>query len=495
MRKLKYIILSLVIFLVSCGGLNSYFYKLEKSVIKEDYAKTQQLIMESKNSYGEKNEFLYYLDLGFVQHLAGDYEESNKSFEQAKRIYDKNYTKSVSAGTFSLFANDNVIPYYGHPYEISYVNVICALNYVLQGLNNEAVVEARQADNLFKKINADSYGKAFYNDDPFIKYFMGIIYENAGYYNDALISYKSALKNYDSSIYVQNGNNYEKSKENKNIGYILTAPKDLIYSLYDLYNYLGFQEAYELKQKYSSLFAERQLRENNCGELIIVNYNGLSPKKVDSVIELAFSKAWVYFNAESVTSKEQDDVGKVRSAVYAGLTGDYIKIAFPKYERYNNQISTFALEEFDEATKTIVGSDYYGFAAADMGTLMISALQRENLAIYSKTIARAVGRYVLAKVVADQVRQQEGNKTDGWLGIITQSALNITNSLLEKADKRSWRTLPETINMARIYLPEGSHTFNIKYMNSSKNVIYTDKITAKIKKGKKTFVVTKSYKN
>lgn len=500
MKKIKSILLLSILFIVSCGGLNSYFYKLEESIIKNDYAKTEQLIEKSKDSYGTKNEFLYYLDLGFVQHLAGEYEQSNKTFEIAKEIYDKNYTKSISAGAFSLFANDNVIPYYGHPYEISYVNVVCALNYVLQGMNNEAVVEARQVDNLFKKINADSYGKAFYNDDPFIKYFMGIIYENAGYYNDALISYKSALKNYDVSRYVRQDNGYgyygQNKKENKNIGYTLPAPKDLFYSLFDIYDYLSFSaEAQELKYKYPLIFDNRVKPSGDCGELIIINYNGLSPKKVDSIIELAFSKAWVYFNAESINSKEQDNVSKVRSAVAAGFNGDYIKISFPKYERYNNQISTFAVEEIDATTKKPIGTDSYGFAAADIGTLMISALQRENLAIYSKTIARAVGRYVLAKVVADQVRQQGGKDNGDWLGILTQATLNITNSMLEKADKRSWRTCPETINIARICLPEGNHIFNIKYMNAFKNVIYTDTITAEIKKGKKTFVVTKSYKS
>lgn len=496
--KIKYFILLSLIFFISCGGLNKYFYKLEESIMKNDYNKTKELIISSKNSYGAKNEFLYYLDLGFVEHLAGNYEQSNEAFEQAKQIYDQNYTKSISAGAFSLFANDNVIPYYGHPYEISYVNVICALNYVLQGQNNEAVVEARQVDNLFRKVNADSNGKAFYNDDPFIKYFMGIIYENAGYYNDALISYKSALKNYDTSLYVQTQDDYsyysQKKKENKNIGYSLSAPKDLIYKIFDLYEYFGFSnEAYEFKNKYSSMFNNRIKPDTSCGELIIVNYNGLSPKKVDSVIELAFSKAWVYFNAESITSKEQDDVNKVRSAVAAGFSGDYIKVAFPKYERYDNQITTFSVEEIDAKTKTSLGQEFYGYSAADMGTLMISALQRENLVIYSKTIARAVGRYVLAKVVADQVRQQENDKNGGWLGVLTQATLNVTNSMLEKADKRSWRTLPDKINMARIYLPEGEHTFKINYMNSFKNVIYTDTITAEIKKGKKTFIITKSY--
>ena len=113
--------------------------------------------------------------------------------------------------------------------------------------------------------------------------------------------------------------------------------------------------------------------------------------------------------------------------------------------------------------------------------------------MHAKTIARAVGRFVLAKVVSDQVRQHETKDTYG-LSILTNSILNITNSLLEKADKRSWRTLPEEINMSKIYLSQGPHTLNIKYLDSSQAVVSEEQISVNIEQNKKTFVVTKSFK-
>lgn len=458
-------------------------------MINENYEKAQSLATDSKDNYGKKNEFLYYIDLGLLNHLSNQYQQSNVNFELAKKIYDINYTKSISAGAFSLFSNDNVIPYYGHCYEMAYINIFCALNYILQGQDNEAVVEARQIDNLFKKINADSYGKAFYSDDPFIRYFMGIVYENAGYYNDALISYKLALRNYDKSIYLN-----EKSKRKNKCGYNLPVPIDLIQSLYDLYVYLRFdQEAYKLKERFNIDFKEKDA---NCGELIIVNYNGLSPKKVDDIIELSFYKAWPYFNSTKVSSYEQAQAEQVRAAVRAGFADDYIKIAFPKYERYQNKISSFIVEEkiVDENDKIFKQDIGNSFIASDICTLLISALQDENLAIYSKTIARAVGRYVLAKIVVEQVKQQEA-KNNNTLSILTNSILNITNSMLEKADKRSWRTLPETINMSRIYLSEGTHNLTIKYLSSSNYVVYEEQINVDIIKNKKTFVITKSFRN
>ena len=475
MKKIYFLFLSITFIFCSCSGLNSYYSKLEKDMFCNSNEQAKELISSSKKAYGTKNEFLYYVDLGLMQHISKNYQDSNNSFEQAKQIYDQNYTKSISAAAFSLFANDNVIPYYGNPYEMAYVNVFCALNYILQDQNNEAVVEARQVDNLFKKQNVDSYGKAFYTDDPFIRYFMGIVYENAGYYNDAVISYKLALKSYSS---------------NHNV-YSLPAPKDLIYSLYNLYKKLGFsQEANELRKQYSITEPEKK---ENSGELIIVNYNGISPRKIDDIIEMSFYRAWPYFTSVKVESYEQEQAEKVRAAVQAGFSDDYIKIAFPRYERYNNKISSFIIEEVN-FNKDITNSNYKSYKVCDIGSLMIAALQRENLAIYSKTIARAVGRYVLAKVVTNQIRQQESDN-DHTFSILANSILNVTNSLLEKADKRSWRTLPEQINMSRIYLQEGIHTLNIKYLDSAGTNVYTEQIVVHIKQNEKTFVVTKSFKN
>lgn len=474
MNKIN-ILLTLSIFTIcSCSGLNGYYSKLEKDMMSNRAAQAQSLTASSEKTYGNKNKLLYYLDLGFLQHISNKYEQSNATFEQAKQIYSENYTKSISAGTVSLFSNDTVIPYYGKPYEMAYVNVFCALNYILQGQDNEAVVEARQFDNLLKKQVTDTNGKAFYTDDPFVRYFMGIVYENAGYYNDALVSYKLALKN------------YEHSNE-----YNLQPPQDLISSLYYLYLKLGFsQEASDLKQQYS---VTTQAKKGNYGELIIINYNGLSPKKIDNIIEMSFYKAWPYFTSAKIESHEQEQAQKVISAVQAGFSDSYLKIAFPQYERYDNKVSSFVVEELNFENKE-TGSQYKSFEASDIGTLLINALQDETSAIHAKTIARAVGRFVLAKVVTDQVRQHENKDTYG-LSIIANSVLNITNSLLEKADKRSWRTLPEEINMSKIYLPEGIHTLNIKYLDSSGKVVYQDQITVNVAQNKKTFVITKSFKS
>ncbi|WP_413852607.1 hypothetical protein [Candidatus Ruminimicrobium bovinum] len=467
-KKLKYLLFFLPVFLVSCSGLNGYYSKLETLMTKEKYKDAAALVDNSQKTYGNKNRLLYYLDLGLAQHLSKKYSDSNSSFEQAKQIYSINYTKSISAGVFSLFSNDNVIPYYGQPYEMAYANVFCALNYILDGRDNEAVVEARQVDNLFKKIKADSNGKAFYNDDGFVRYFMGIVYENAGYYNDALISYKLALRYY-----------------NVNKDYAVNVPDDLICSLYTMYYKLGMSSQTEqLKTQYPNVKLINPGK--NSGEVIIVNYNGLSPKKTDNILELSFYNAWPYFISTAATSPEQEKVEQVFSAVRAGVANDFIKVAFPKYVRYENEIVSFSVEE---SSRNISN----GYLAGDIASVMEAVLKNNNTAVYAKTIARAVARYVLTKVVTDQVRQHE-KKGDHTLSIITNSLLNITSSLLEKSDKRSWRTLPENINMARFVLPEGVHKLKINYLDYANRVVGTEEIEISVKANKKTFVTVNSLK-
>jgi len=49
--------------------------------------------------------------------------------------------------------------------------------------------------------------------------------------------------------------------------------------------------------------------------------------------------------------------------------------------------------------------------------------------------------------------------------------------------------------MSRIYLPEGIHTLNIKYLDSSSNVVSQEQIVVHVEKGKKTFAITKSFKS
>jgi len=453
-----YVCFSVSVFLLSSCATGRYYSQLRTSIEKEDYAQALTLAENSQSKYGDKNLFLYYIDTGMLAHLNGSYEESNSYFEKAKQLYSENYTKSVSAGLFSLFTNDNAVPYYGLPYEAAYVNVFCALNYVMQGKNNEAVVEARQADNLFKKLQADSQGKAFYQDDGFVRYFMGLVYENAGYINDALISYKLALKTYPKSI----------SKTN--------VPRDLINSLYNSYLALSMtSEAQSLKQEYP--FVEKNNLKNK-GELIIINYNGIAPEKTDYFLQMSFDRAWFYYKNAEIIDEDKEQADRIAAATIAGFSKDVIKFSFPKFVRIPNSIVSFSIK----------GSNEKSFTAQDMATMMENYLSHYNTTIYARTIARAVGRYLIAKQITNNVEKNSGEQT----GTIVNALFNVANSLIEKADTRSWHSIPENINILRTEMSPGEHEITVNFYDKNSNIIKTKNIKVQVAENKKTFIAVSS---
>lgn len=482
LQKVKYFILSVIfISLTSCTTtkINEFYNTLAPLIEERDISGATAFASEFYQDCDKYNKLLYSLELGLLYHLNGNYKDSNNIFEQAKSIYAmKDYTST-------LFNNDTLLPsyYLGENYEMAYTNFFCALNYLktrkLKGKKNEAAVEARQLNNLFNKIKIDESNN-IYKDDGFLRYFMGLVYENAGYLNDAIISYKLALTAY----------------SNYNI-YTNDIPKDLINNLYTLYCKLSLtEEAKNLKQQYP--FAERNDINDN-GNLFIINYNGIAPKRVEQIITLSFDFAWnKYYKTNNI----------YRNDVIREFNVHEISAVFAVYKRYNNEIKSFEIEIVDENNKK-----YYSksFAAVDIATILEKHLKEPN---YKAVFYYRINKYVVALNEIDAVRYYYEQKkqeiiNDNELSeyvkkrllknLDTETVSNIQNikknvNTLNRVDLKSWRTLPEEINMAKISLPKGKYNITIKYLDSNNKIVETKELTTKIRKGKNRFILTNSFK-
>lgn len=83
----------------------------------------------------------------------------------------------------------------------------------------------------------------------------------------------------------------------------------------------------------------------------------------------------------------------------------------------------------------------------------VDQLARDNLDARMPGITlRAVGRVVVKKKLAHEARQE--NQLAGFLADVVSLAT-------ERADTRSWTTLPASIQVARLTLPPGEHTIHI----------------------------------
>ncbi len=447
------------------SGLTGYYADLRAKIDVEDYEGAAKFVDKSKGKYGKKNILLYYLDSGMTSHLARDYGQSTKKFELAKEKFAEYYQKSITAGAVSMIYNDNSMPYYGENYERVHITVFEALNYILLGEDNEAVVEARQADTMFRTFAVEKNYKNFYKDDGFIRYFMGIIYENGGYLNDAHISYYMALKAYQNGI--------------ANV----PVPKDLINDAYTSALKLGMPErADEIKKEFPN--ARRNDIQAGYGECIIVDYNGFMPKKVDNILEFALFDIWPYINQVEVDdSKEAKEFDQARSVVISAFASDYVKVAFPKYENIPNKVKSFRVN-----TEDARGRKRDSYMAQNLAEVARKCMNDELGKIYAKTLARAAVKYAVGKSVSKAVTD---NSNSNW-GTLTQIAFNVYNSMSETADKRAWHTLPENILMTRVFLPAGPSEIEIEFLDAYESVIKTKTIAVDIKEGKKNFVVLRS---
>ncbi|MCL2145048.1 MAG: hypothetical protein FWH43_06130 [Endomicrobia bacterium] len=445
------------------SNMNKYYTDLTSKITAGNYEAASKLVEKSESKYGKKNILLFYLDGGMSHHLAENYEKSTKNFELAKIKFEEYYQKSVTAGAASMVFNDSTMPYYGKDFERIHIGVFAALNFIMRFDANSSAVEARQINNLFNIYAAEKNYKNFYGDDGFIRYFMGLVYENAGYLNDAHVSYYRALKAYKNGISE------------------LRAPEDLINDAYTTALLMEMPDrAAEIKKEFPN--ARRKSIPRGHGELIIVNYNGLMPRKIDNVLEFALFSIWPYVNQVEVSTDEQAEFEKAKSITISAFTNDYIKIVFPKYERIPNKIKAFSARYGNEKAS---GS----YEAQNLAEIAEKCLKDDIGKIYAKTLARAAIKYVIGKTASKAVDDSTGNK---GLGVLTQVGFNVFNSLTASADKRGWRTLPENILMTRIYLPAGENDVTVDYLDSGGQKLRSETFTVNIEDGKKTFKILRS---
>ncbi len=111
-------------------------------VIAQHFDKAVSFLGEDPSAYGPNNKLLFWLDRGFVLHLAGRYAESVGAFESAKHAFDELYTRSISQMAGAAAVNDYWQEYRGEDDEYALVNIFQALNFAAMGNVSEADLTA-----------------------------------------------------------------------------------------------------------------------------------------------------------------------------------------------------------------------------------------------------------------------------------------------------------------------------------------------------------------
>lgn len=428
-------VLLLALLGAACSGPSGSMRKEVNGLIAaRDFAGAEARIEKEKlASYGKKNQVLYYLDLGAVQHDSGKFKESDQSFEKAETRMEELYTKSVSKAAGTLLLNDNTTEYAGERFERALVNVYRALDYLFQNDREGALVEIRKLSRLLQEY-ADVYGakSTAYKDDAFAQYLSSLLYADDGKTDDARISLNKSKKVYE--FYAAS--------------YATPAPK------------------FEFPP------ADAQAT----GELVFLHLNGVAPRKISKTFSIAWNQAVVALNSSKDDEKES---AQAQNALRAGLTGNTITVAFPAYTQDPFQVVGSRVEVGDRKSDSQLMEDVSAIALKDLA-------ERQAL-IKTRAIARATVKFILAKTAADAVAKKYGKNS--WQALAAKATGAAISAATEIADTRAWATLPSQFRMARLRLPPGAQDVTVNYLGAKGEILATRTFKGvTIRKGERTYI-------
>jgi hypothetical protein len=145
-----------------------------------------------------------------------------------------------------------------------------------------------------------------------------------------------------------------------------------------------------------------------------------------------------------------------------------LRVAFPAYDQpkqnlYLSQIS-------------VDGKQFPLETVEDVDMLARYSLEQDMPGIMARATARAVVKYNSQKTASDN-------------SSIAGLLMTVTNLVTERADTRSWTTLPQEIQLQRVLLPVGEHTIQIQFLNAAGMVVDVIEEKVSIKPKRQSFVI------
>ena len=412
----SYVWLVLCIFLTSCTPVSPPLLQpqINHLVLSGNYQYAESILEDNRLGYGKQNQMLYLLDAGMVAHLSGDYQASINYFEDAKKMYDKLFTVSLSNQASTWLINDKRTFYRGEDFERVMINIVQAINFAMLNNIEEALVEARDVDQQLKLINQQykEGQKNKYDEDAMARLLMGSLYEAEGSLeglDDAYISYKKSLVAYEDQFY-QDAD--------------VEVPRILKENLLALSQVVAPDEFDQWRQRFPGVDYLSVKDKRKKGEIFIIIYDGVLPLKQSTALPIPLPN---------------------------GLFG---KLSFPSYEKYY-PLST--IEDLKLINKQHQTSSHANVELLeDVSYLAQSSLNDRKGRVIAKSALRNLAKFALEETQEDIIYDKWGENSATAFRYIA----SLYNIVSEEPDLRSWQTLPAQIKMSRMVVEPGEYELN-----------------------------------
>lgn len=444
-----FLLLFSVLCLAGCGTLwtsKGQYAGVDRMLAQGDFAGAKNQIENSFLYYSSKDEVLRLLDLGLLEHYLGDHEASNRSLEQAERLMDAAFTKSVMRGAASLLLNDNVLTYAGEDYEAIYVNVFKALNYLKLDNFDAAFVEIRRVDEKLKVLEsrywklAQKYDEASEMDRPFE------VGKNR-FQDSVLARWLSLL------IYRAEGRPDEAAIDLKKIARARAIqPK--------LYTFTG-----------ADLSGALTPPEDGTVRVPLLAFIGQAPEKRADTF-------WIHTQANQLfigTSQEARYGGQRLSGAnviyWPGIEPGYtFKFQLPRLEKRGSRVRRIRVS-VDGATPRWLDPIERLENSAE------ATFEIQKPLTYLKTISRTVTKGIAATQAQRAAEAKWGEAQGVLAGLLTGAGLAIT----ENADLRISRFFPAEALVGELEVKPGMHQIRFEYFGSGGTLLYSDNRTINVR--------------
>lgn len=410
-----------------------------------------QVLERDRRAERRRTRLLHLMNQGVVEHMLGNYRESNNIFEEAY-ILGQDFRRDYFDEALALLTNPNVTEYRGEHFEMLMIHYYKAMNFIQLGEMESALVECRRLNIGLAALEDRYRSDNRYKRDAFIHNLMGIIYDATGDHNNAFIAYRNALEIYDNDYSTLFG---------------ISAPPQLKKDLLRAAHRTGFRDQVRIFENRFDMKVEDVLH-RGAGELVFFWQNGLGPVKQEQSLMFTLVRGEggvvIFQNEEAgmafpvpVSKEASNDLGDLR----------VVRMAFPKYAE-RKPVYTAARLRAGNVSAPL-------HKAQSINDIAFKSLEDRML----REMGTALLRLAIRQAAEQRIRQED--QTIGAL-------FGILGAIAEQADTRNWQTLPHSIHYTRIPLPEGKNKLTLELILPNNNVGKSIQLETDIRANRTTFM-------
>lgn len=490
MKKLNTLLCFALVVLAGCAGNQKEIIKYRELVQKKDY-KAALIIMKGDSIYkDEESRLLKFLELGTLHLYSGEYYQALQYFDRARDLSDKLFTVSISKKVAGIVGNQSADNYYGERYErslIRYYTILTHYNLYEKGAYEAYVEESRDEkgkvtstkdvasvtldeskkrfhlqaaravllewNSILEDFKKTSGGEVTYKDDLLAKFVGAVIHAKADTSSDRQIALglykesKNTVFRYYNSYQSFNTKYKDFNSDYKKLPEMKT---ELVQS-----KYVGLTPLNEAVLAYS----DEQVKEMNKGD-------------IDNVY-LVWHEGFI---ANKEIKKYEFPIGLEAAKVTVGTTTDFI--GFSKHAlvivdqvipKIQFEMPTIPYRANNEDFKIIVKkagtvvSEKPGLLVDPLSEMAYYTMDSKATSDLVKVGTRVAAKHLVALGGAYLTyRNLKEKMGDGVALLSGTAAYNLASrgiAATEKADLRSWMTLPNQVRMNSFKLPPGDYEF------------------------------------